>query len=89
MSARIVLLTEDFLPNRGGVSEYLGRLCQALAGRIVVIAPCLPGDVMTDASLPYPVHRYKRWPRLNSINVIGFTLLTSLKVRPSACLTAA
>jgi phosphatidylinositol alpha-1,6-mannosyltransferase len=61
-------------------------LCSALSDQVVVVAPHMMGDEQTDSSLPYPVHRYRKWPRLNAVKVVLTTFWLGLQVRPTVCL---
>ncbi|MCL6499853.1 MAG: glycosyltransferase [Firmicutes bacterium] len=55
---KVLLVTNDFPPMRGGCSRYYERLCQqAPEGSLEVLAPQLPGWERVDARLPVRVHR--------------------------------
>lgn len=55
---KVLLVTNDFPPMRGGCSRYYERLCQqAPEGSLEVLAPRLPGWERVDARLPVRVHR--------------------------------
>lgn len=65
---RVLLLTLDFPPRRGGVARYLCELCQYWQSRVFVVAPPEPGDKESDAKAPFTVKRRKLlfryfWPR--------------------------
>lgn len=65
---RVLLLTLDFPPRRGGVARYLCELCQYWQSRVFVIAPHEPGDKESDAKAPFTIKRRKLlfkyfWPR--------------------------
>jgi phosphatidylinositol alpha-1,6-mannosyltransferase len=59
---RLLLLTIDFPPARGGVQGLLGRLAAELAGtwEVTVITPAAPADAAWDARQPFTVLR--SWP---------------------------
>jgi phosphatidylinositol alpha-1,6-mannosyltransferase len=56
---RLLLLTIDFPPARGGVQTMLGQLALALASscEIMVVTPAQAGDARWDARQPYAVRR--------------------------------
>lgn len=57
---RLVLVTQDFPPRRGGIQTYALELANRLAQRLeafAVIAPNAPGAAAEDAKLGYPVLR--------------------------------
>ena len=57
---RLLLITQDFPPDIGGVQTYAYELARRLAERceaLAVIAPALPGDDAVDARLPCEVVR--------------------------------
>ncbi len=67
---RLLLITQDFPPEVGGVQTYAYELARRLADRceeVAVIAPALPGDDAVDARLPCEVVRV-----LASPNNFGF-----------------
>ncbi len=59
---KILLLTHEFLPFRGGVSTYCVELATAaaqLGHDVTVMAPSYPGhDAKSDSSLPFRVERF-------------------------------
>ncbi len=58
MSARGLLVTNDFPPMAGGEATWYWRLCAALPPEdVVVLAPRVPGDRAFDARQPYRVVR--------------------------------
>ena len=59
---RLLLISQDFPPDVGGVQTYAYELARHLADRceeVVVIAPALPGAEAVDASLPCEVVRIR------------------------------
>ncbi len=56
---RLLLLTIDFPPARGGVQQLLAQLAAGLARtwQITVVTPATPGDAAWDAAQPYAVIR--------------------------------
>lgn len=57
---RAVLFANDFPPVTSGIATAFVNLCRRLPpGRILVIAPRMPGDRETDAGLPFPVRRIR------------------------------
>ncbi len=58
--SRALFVTNDFPPMVGGEARLYGRICrQALPGRVLVLAPRLPGDVLADAGQPYSTVRLR------------------------------
>lgn len=58
---RVMVVTNDFPPQRGGIQTYVDALCRALPPeRVVVHAPAHPEAAAHDAALPYPVVRDPR-----------------------------
>lgn len=65
MSLRVLWVTQDFPPERGGVQTYSAELVRALAllgHRVEVVAPTADGAAEHDGRFPCPVHRV-RCPR--------------------------
>ena len=59
---RLLLISQDFPPDVGGVQTYAYELARRLADRceeVVVIAPALPGAEAVDATLPCEVVRVR------------------------------
>ena len=57
---RLLLLTQDFPPDVGGIQTYCAELARRFAAScdaFAVMAPRVAGDEEVDAALPYPVHR--------------------------------
>ena len=62
---RLLLISQDFPPDVGGVQTYAYELARCLADRceeVVVIAPALPGAEAVDATLPCEVVRVPASP---------------------------
>ena len=60
MTARLLLVTNDFPPRVGGIQSYLHNVYRRLdPDRIVVLAPAHPGDVAFDRAQTFEV---VRWP---------------------------
>ncbi len=59
---RLLLLTQDFPPDIGGMQTYAFELARRLAPRceaLAVLAPHRPGAEETDQCLPFPVYRIR------------------------------
>ncbi len=64
---RILILTQEFPPDLGGIQTYCGELAgrlHALGHAVCVVCPQFPGATAQDASLPYPVLRARIKPSL-------------------------
>lgn len=56
--SRLLVLTNDFPPKRGGIQTFVQQLCEELPSkRVVVYAPAFPEAVEHDNSLPFEVVR--------------------------------
>lgn len=56
--SRILFVTNDFPPRRGGIESFILALCERLpADEVVVYTSSMPGDREYDAGLPFPVYR--------------------------------
>lgn len=55
--SRLLLLTLDFPPRRGGVARYLDALASYVRDDVTVVAPPEPGAFSFDAACGYPVER--------------------------------
>lgn len=60
---RLLLVSQDFPPETGGIQSYMGHLARHLAGQceaLTVIAPSSDkGDALADAGFPFPVRRIR------------------------------
>ncbi len=57
---RLLMITQDFPPQTGGIQTYSAELGQRFAAaceHFEMVAPADPGHEQVDASLPYRVHR--------------------------------
>lgn len=64
MSGRVLVVTNDFPPRRGGIESFVFSLCSGLSSeQVVVYTATMPGSAAFDAGLPHPVVR-DRSPRL-------------------------
>lgn len=57
---RLLMITQDFPPQTGGIQTYsaeLGRRFAEACTRFEMVAPADPGHEAVDAALPYRVHR--------------------------------
>lgn len=55
---RVLVVTNDFPPRRGGIESFVLSLCHQLpADEVVVYTARMPGAEVVDAELPFPVHR--------------------------------
>ena len=64
---RILLVSQDFPPDVGGIQTYAAELAPRLAEQaeaLAVVAPSRPGSVAVDHPLPFPVHRLPARPDL-------------------------
>jgi phosphatidyl-myo-inositol dimannoside synthase len=58
MNGKVLVVTNDFPPRRGGIESFVASLCAGLpADQLVVYTASMPGDAVHDASLGYPVVR--------------------------------
>ena len=59
--SRVLVVTNDFPPRRGGIESFVLALCQRMPpDEVVVYTASMPGDLEHDAGLPFPVHRDRR-----------------------------
>jgi phosphatidylinositol alpha-1,6-mannosyltransferase len=55
---RVLVVTNDFPPRRGGIETFVYSVCEVLPVEdVVVYTASMPGDREYDAGLPYPVYR--------------------------------
>lgn len=52
------MVSSSFLPGRGGIESYLGRLCEELAPHLAVLAPAKRDGVSIPTGLSYPATGY-------------------------------
>lgn len=58
---RVLVVTNDFPPRRGGIESFVLALCQRMPpDEVVVYTASMPGDREHDAGVAYPVHRDPR-----------------------------
>lgn len=58
MSGRVLIVTNDFPPRRGGIESFVASLCAGLpSDELVVYTASMPGDKAFDELLDYPVIR--------------------------------
>ncbi len=88
-NTKLLLITPDFPPKRGGVATYLSSLARVFSNNITVLADIDPNWQSFDQNEPYPIYRmpllYKvMWPKwwkvtryLKSIKNDYDTFLTS------------
>ena len=56
---KVLIVTNDYPPRRGGIQSFVHALAQRLpADGVVVYAPAWPGAAEFDAALPFPVIRH-------------------------------
>ena len=56
--SRVLFVTNDFPPRRGGIESFVLALCERMpADEVVVYTASMPGDTEYDAALPFPVYR--------------------------------
>lgn len=65
---KLLLITPDFPPNKGGVASYLAALADHLSGQIEVLVDPHPAWQTTDLQAGYPIYRAPLlsrflWPR--------------------------
>jgi len=83
---RVLLLTIDFPPARGGVQKLLAKLASGLAGswQVTVVTPATDGDAAWDRAQPYTVIRSLPLTR-GTLSLVGLqarALLEILRRRP-------
>lgn len=64
---RILLVSQDFPPDVGGIQTYAAELAPRLAARtaaLAVVAPARPGSRAVDRAASFPVHRLPARPDL-------------------------
>jgi len=55
---RVLFVTNDFPPRRGGIESFVFALCERLdPAEVVVYTASMPGDKEFDATLSFPVYR--------------------------------
>jgi phosphatidyl-myo-inositol dimannoside synthase len=58
VDGRVLVLTNDFPPHRGGIESFMLALCERMPpDEVVIYTASMPGDAELDARLPFPVHR--------------------------------
>ncbi|HEX5560239.1 MAG TPA: glycosyltransferase family 4 protein [Nocardioidaceae bacterium] len=56
--SRVLFVTNDFPPRRGGIESFVSALCERLPpDRVVVYTASMRGDRAYDERLPFPVYR--------------------------------
>jgi phosphatidyl-myo-inositol dimannoside synthase len=56
--SRVLVVTNDFPPRRGGIESFVLALCERLPpDQLVVYTASMPGDRAYDERLPFRVHR--------------------------------
>jgi phosphatidyl-myo-inositol dimannoside synthase len=56
--SRVLVVTNDFPPRRGGIESFVLALCERMpADQVVVYTASMPGSGAYDATLAFPVHR--------------------------------
>src|SRR5215475_11122508 len=56
---KVLIVTNDYPPRRGGIQSFVHALARRLpADGVVVYAPAWPGAAEFDAALPFPVIRH-------------------------------
>lgn len=86
---KILLVTQDFPPQPGGIAVVLANLCEmVLAGgdEVEVVAQVWEGHAGWDRSRRYPIHRYRAGRRPTSLIPIWEVLRCVWRARPSAIL---
>jgi phosphatidyl-myo-inositol dimannoside synthase len=59
--SRVLVVTNDFPPRRGGIESFVLALCERMPpGEVVVFTASMPGDREHDAGLCFPVVRDRR-----------------------------
>ncbi len=55
---RVLVVTNDFPPRRGGIESFVLALCERMPpDQVVVYTASMPGDTEFDSRLPFAVHR--------------------------------
>src|SRR4051812_20594956 len=58
VDGRVLVVTNDFPPHRGGIESFMLALCQRMPrDEVVVYTASMSGDAELDMGLPFPVHR--------------------------------
>jgi phosphatidylinositol alpha-1,6-mannosyltransferase len=58
MTGRVLVVTNDFPPRRGGIESFVQSLCEGIDPRsVVVYTAAMRGSAPLDSALPYPVVR--------------------------------
>jgi len=77
---RLLLVTQDFPPDTGGIETYAFELAPRLAERcddFLLVVPSRPGDEQVDAKLKYPVQRLAIRPDLLTLRAIPYLVRLS------------
>jgi glycosyltransferase involved in cell wall biosynthesis len=56
-----LVVTRTFLPNAGGIEDYVYSRCIQASTQVAVLSASCPGDRTFDQQQPFPIHR---WPTL-------------------------
>jgi phosphatidyl-myo-inositol dimannoside synthase len=56
-AGRLLVITNDFPPRRGGIESFVSALCERLPGEVVVYTARMAGSDVVDRRLGYPVLR--------------------------------
>jgi len=86
---RLLILSQDFAPNHGGIAVFLYQLCRQLgvSGHEVDVLTCWEGAYPSSGKdLPYRVYRYTTRRRLSSVVPIMRTMRLQHKNRYDAVL---
>jgi len=82
---RLLLVTQDFPPDVGGIQTYSWELSRRLAARaeaLHVVAPARPGAASVDASVPFPVQRVRGRPDLLPLTALAAVPRLARRAQP-------
>ena len=88
---RLLLVTQDFPPDVGGIQTYSWELSRRLAARaeaLHVVAPARPGAASVDASVPFPVQRVLGRPDLLPLTALATVPPLARRARPDVAFHA-
>jgi len=93
VTPRVLVLTPDFPPERGGVQTLVHRVAAGWSRlEPIVVAPAAPGATRFDAGQPFDVHRVRLprfLPRAGQVAVFDASAFAyGLALRPSSILSA-
>lgn len=88
---RLLVVTQDFPPDVGGIQTYSWEIGRRLAARVAdlhVIAPRRPGAPAVDRQAPFPVTRVAGRPDLLPLTALGAVLQEARRLHPTVAFHA-